>query len=181
MSVDYFLMEGSAEGVPANAPTPPAPYLGPEAHTESVRTVPRRVHLASALRALEAAEARERRLGVVLDADETLSLAIDPLSLVCALRNLLHLTRKFAPGERAVILRTSTTDSHVCIDIEGHCEELESGDPARVSAFVQAAHEDGLSFCFTVASTMAEAMGGHLRVHPGVDSGFKFGVLLPLS
>jgi signal transduction histidine kinase len=141
----------------------------------------RAVHVASVLRALQFAEIPERDIEVVLETDEALVVAADPLLLTSAIGNLMYSAIAFAPDGARVILRSRPADLGVSIEVEAECGGLHSGEPAaRSPAGVRAMHRGAPSLWLAASERIAEAMRGSLVLHHEPGAGCVFALVLPV-
>jgi signal transduction histidine kinase len=139
------------------------------------------VHVASLLRALQFAEIPERDIEIVLETDEALVVAADPLPLAAAIGNLTYSAIKFSRDGGRVILRSRTTERGVSIEVEDECGGLHSEEPgALFPAAVRAVHRGAAGLSLGATPRIAEAMRGSLTVdhEPGV--GCTFALVLPV-
>jgi signal transduction histidine kinase len=140
------------------------------------------VHVASVLRALQVAEIPERQIEIVLETDEALTVAAEPLFLTSAISSLLDSAIQFSRDGARVILRSRPTEDGVSIEVEDECGGLHSGEPAEnFPAAVRATHRDAIGRWFTTARRFAEAMNGCLVIEQQPGVGCTFALILPNS
>ena len=138
------------------------------------RTQPRSdvrcVLLASVLRALQATEVPERGIEVVLETDEVVVLFVDALLITSAISNLLRAAIWLARDNARVMLRSNTTDSCVCVELEDGCGGFDA--TSTVGA-------ERLSLWLTSTQRMARAMNGSVTIEHRGQRGCSFTLALP--
>jgi hypothetical protein len=149
---------------------------------QSFRRQPERrlVHVASLLRALQSAESVERQIAIVIETDEALMVAADPLLLTAAVGNLVYNAVTFSRDRGRVILRSRAVPEGISIEVEDECEGLHSGDPAALfSPLVCVDHREVASLWLAAAKRSAKALNGTLYVEHQVGVGCTFCLILP--
>jgi signal transduction histidine kinase len=150
--------------------------------TQSLGRRPERrlVHVASLLRALQSAEGLERQIEIVIETDEALMVAADPLLLTAAVGNLVYNAVTFSRDRGRVILRSRAVAEGISIEVEDECEGLHSGDPAALfSPLVCDHHREVASLWLAAAKRTAKALNGTLYVEHEVGVGCTFCLILP--
>jgi signal transduction histidine kinase len=128
------------------------------------------------------AQAKGVHLGVA-PVDAAVMVDADRSILAAAIANLLQNALKFTePGTR-VELRTSSTGSHVLIEIEDSCGGLPAGAPEKLlQPFVQKGHDrTGLGLGLAICWKAVKAMAGELRIRDIPGKGCVFTIDLPRS
>jgi len=128
------------------------------------------VHLATVLRALQATEVPERGIEVVLETDEVLVLFVDALLITSAISNLLRIATWLARDNTRVLLRSSATESCVCVEVDDGCAGFDA---------TSATGAETLRLWLTSTQRMAVAMNGTVTVEHRGGSGCSFTLALP--
>jgi hypothetical protein len=122
--------------------------------------------------------------GINLDVGPTareIDVNVDPEILGGVLSNLLQNAFKFTPHGGKVLLRTSTLDDHVLIDVTDACGGLPPGKTEELfDAFEQRGSDrSGLGLGLFISRKGAEASGGSLHVRDLPGMGCVFTIDLP--
>ena len=126
------------------------------------------------------ARAMGRQL-TVFPVEGGLEVAADPQILSAAVSNLVQNALKFSRPEGRVLLRTSSTSSHVLIEVEDECGGLPQGNPeALFRPFEQrGTQRSGMGLGLSITRRGVDAMGGKVNVHDLPGKGCIFSIELP--
>lgn len=150
---------------------------GLELHPEPI-SVPR---LLEDAKAESIAEAEEKNLRVLIEAEERLELQADHRLLRSAIGNLLRNAIKFTRNEGTVIMRAVAAEGRVAIEVQDECGGLPPEKVKEIfNPFVQiGADRSGFGLGLAISKQVTEAHEGSLRVNDLPGKGCVFTLDLP--